>query len=82
MPSARLASAFAALGVALAAPSADVVKSLPGWDGPLPSKHYSGYLDASETKHLHYYYVEKEGAWKKNKTYWIKRIFSRKTSFI
>ncbi len=61
MPSARLASAFAALGVALAAPSADVVKSLPGWDGPLPSKHYSGYLDASETKHLHYYYVEKEG---------------------
>ena len=24
---------------------ADEVKSLPGWDGELPSKHYSGYLD-------------------------------------
>ena len=24
---------------------ADEVKSLPGWDGALPSKHYSGYLD-------------------------------------
>ena len=49
---------MAVLGVAWAAPSADEVKSLPGWDGALPSKHYSGFLDASITDHLHYVFVE------------------------
>ena len=40
---------------------ADAVKSLPGWDKPLPSKQYSGYLSArGGTRHLHYYYVESE----------------------
>ena len=24
----------------------DEVKALPGWDGPLPSRHFSGYLQA------------------------------------
>jgi hypothetical protein len=33
---------------------ADEVKSLPGWSKPLPSKQYSGYLDArGGTRHLH-----------------------------
>jgi hypothetical protein len=41
------ASALLLLDVAHAAPSADKIKSLPGWDAPLPSAHYSGYLNAS-----------------------------------
>lgn len=41
-----------------AAPATDEITSLPGWDGPLPSKQYSGYVDASKTKHLHYWFVE------------------------
>jgi len=43
---------------AMSAPATDEVKSLPGWSGPLPSKHYSGVLDASPTDHLHYVFVE------------------------
>jgi hypothetical protein len=43
---------------AMAAPATDEVKSLPGWSGPLPSKHYSGFLDASPRDHLHYVFVE------------------------
>ena len=44
------------------------VKSLPGWEGPLPSKHYSGYLDVGlktgDTKdiHIHYWLSESEGS--------------------
>jgi carboxypeptidase C (cathepsin A) len=45
-----------------AAPAADEVLSLPGWDGELPSKQYSGYLDLPSTnKHLHYWAVLSEG---------------------
>ena len=29
--------------------AADEVTSLPGWEGRLPSKHYSGYLDVGLT---------------------------------
>lgn len=43
---------------AMSAPATDEVKSLPGWSGPLPSKHYSGFLDASPTDHLHFVFVE------------------------
>eukprot|EP01044_Picomonas_judraskeda_P013466 COSAG03_NODE_2038_length_3197_cov_5.678825_4_plen_141_part_00 len=48
--------------------SADEVKSLPGWDGPLPSKHYSGYLDvglktgAKKDIHIHYWLSESESS--------------------
>mmetsp|Transcript_36242 Transcript_36242/g.79110 ORF Transcript_36242/g.79110 Transcript_36242/m.79110 type:complete len:467 (+) Transcript_36242:46-1446(+) len=56
----RVALAFAAAVVG--APASHEVKSLPGWDGALPSKMYSGYLDASATKHLHYILVERENA--------------------
>ena len=44
----------------------DEVKSLPGWDGALPSRHFSGYLQASPTKRLHYYLVQSEGDWNKD----------------
>ena len=45
-----------------AAPSADVIASLPGWPTGLvlPSTQYSGYLDASDGVHLHYWFVEAE----------------------
>ena len=44
----------------------DEVKSLPGWDEALPSRHFSGYLQASPTKRLHYYLVQSEGDWNKD----------------
>jgi len=37
----------------------DRILSLPGWEGDLPSKQYSGYLNVSST-HLHYWFVESE----------------------
>eukprot|EP00039_Didymoeca_costata_P020990 m.343051 g.343051 ORF g.343051 m.343051 type:complete len:467 (+) comp22257_c0_seq1:52-1452(+) len=40
----------------------DEVMSLPGWEGPLPSKHYSGYLDTAQGHHMHYWLVESEGS--------------------
>lgn len=40
----------------------DEVKSLPGWNGPLSSKHYSGFLDGDSINNnkLHYWFVECE----------------------
>lgn len=49
------------VGLASGAPAGDEVTALPGWSDPLPSKHYSGYISASPTKHIHYYLVESEG---------------------
>ena len=50
---------------ALAAPTADEVKTLPGWDKALPSKQYSGYVNASSALgipcQVHYWYIESEG---------------------
>eukprot|EP00929_Paragymnodinium_shiwhaense_P120256 TRINITY_DN92186_c0_g1_i1.p1 TRINITY_DN92186_c0_g1~~TRINITY_DN92186_c0_g1_i1.p1 ORF type:complete len:534 (-),score=53.23 TRINITY_DN92186_c0_g1_i1:208-1809(-) len=47
------------------APQADVVESLPGWDKPLLSKAYSGYIDAGSEgdtiMHEHYLFFESEG---------------------
>lgn len=40
------------------APSEDEVKYLPGLKKQPPWKHYSGYLKASGTKHLHYWLIE------------------------
>lgn len=45
-----------------AAVEADRVLALPGWEGELPSRMYSGYLNISASKHLHYIFVEKEPA--------------------
>eukprot|EP00656_Telonema_subtile_P032308 TRINITY_DN3542_c0_g1_i2.p1 TRINITY_DN3542_c0_g1~~TRINITY_DN3542_c0_g1_i2.p1 ORF type:complete len:509 (+),score=117.33 TRINITY_DN3542_c0_g1_i2:126-1652(+) len=55
-----------ALAVATAAVVKDQVDSLPGWNSPLPSKLYSGYLDASPATeprnsiHMHYMFMEAE----------------------
>lgn len=35
----------------------DVITSLPGWSGSTPTKQYSGYIDISDTKHMHYWFV-------------------------
>ena len=40
----------------------DEVTALPGWNAPLPSKQYSGYLAVGEHKQLHYWLVEAENA--------------------
>ncbi|KAH3774566.1 hypothetical protein DPMN_175948 [Dreissena polymorpha] len=41
-----------------AAPQNDLVVTLPGLDKQPPWKHYSGYLKASGTKQLHYWFIE------------------------
>ena len=39
---------FPSIAVAmLSAPAADLIDSLPGWTGPLPSKQYSGFLNST-----------------------------------
>jgi hypothetical protein len=43
----------------------DEVTVLPGWDGPLPSRMFSGFLDStpageSKLQHMHYIFVESE----------------------
>eukprot|EP00039_Didymoeca_costata_P010663 m.144350 g.144350 ORF g.144350 m.144350 type:complete len:475 (+) comp14917_c0_seq4:46-1470(+) len=37
----------------------DAIKGLPGWDGPLPTKQYSGFLEVGNNK-VHYWLVESE----------------------
>lgn len=47
--------------LARAAPAADLITSLPGWNGPLPTRQYSGFFNISDnTKHVHYMFVESE----------------------
>lgn len=60
------------VGFASAAVDADEVKQLPGWNGSLPSKHYSGYLPLSGgAKHIHYYLQLSEGSPKNDPlTFW------------
>ena len=45
------------LSLAFAARDTDQVKSLPDC-GKLPSKWYSGYLNVTSTKALHYVYIQ------------------------
>ena len=40
--------------------SEDEVFSLPGWNGSLPSRMFSGYIDVSATEHVHYSFVMSE----------------------
>jgi cathepsin A (carboxypeptidase C) len=58
------------LATAEAAIDKDEIKSLPGWEGALPSRHWSGYLevpgakggvDGVGSKFYHYWFVESEG---------------------
>ena len=55
-------SAVAALSLVSAAPSEDLITSLPGFNGTFPSEQYSGYLvgNATGTRHLHYWAVMSE----------------------
>lgn len=46
--------------VAELAPAEDLVTNLPGLSEMTRFKQYSGYLDASSTKHLHYWFVESQ----------------------
>jgi len=48
------------LHISHSAPLSDEITSLPGWNGNFPSKQYSGYLNITETKHYHYWFVECE----------------------
>eukprot|EP01060_Flectonema_neradi_P031476 TRINITY_DN4791_c0_g2_i1.p2 TRINITY_DN4791_c0_g2~~TRINITY_DN4791_c0_g2_i1.p2 ORF type:complete len:469 (+),score=90.84 TRINITY_DN4791_c0_g2_i1:33-1409(+) len=50
----------ALLATAAGARPADEVTALPGWNAPLPSKHYSGFLNVDKVngRALHYYFVE------------------------
>ena len=44
-----------------AAPEADRILALPGWEAALPSPQYSGYLDLPGTKkHIHYWFIASE----------------------
>jgi carboxypeptidase C (cathepsin A) len=48
-------------------PAADAIKGLPNWDGPLPSKMYSGFVNSTHDAtygqmHSHYWFVEAEAA--------------------
>ena len=52
----RLFSSRCAAAVAHAAPTADRVASLPGWDKPLKSDMYSGYVEVEGMK-VHYLFV-------------------------
>mmetsp|Transcript_74205 Transcript_74205/g.162390 ORF Transcript_74205/g.162390 Transcript_74205/m.162390 type:complete len:511 (+) Transcript_74205:55-1587(+) len=64
-PHTALAAAATLLGAASAAPAADIVDSLPGWDAPLLSKTYSGYIpvgaEDGSTMYEHYMFFESEG---------------------
>jgi len=60
----RALAAALACACASAAPAADEVTSLPGWDGALKSKMYSGFVNVSATMGqdmlVHYLYFEAE----------------------
>ena len=48
--SSKFLLSVAALPFVRGAIKAHEVTALPGWDGPLPSKHYSGYLPVGKSK--------------------------------
>ena len=51
------------VSVSYALVAEDEVTSLPGWDAPLPSKQFSGYLDiGNKKKHLHYWLIKAEAS--------------------
>ncbi|GAB1599618.1 lysosomal protective protein-like [Argonauta hians] len=51
---------LAALGPATAAPSQDLIRSLPGLRKQPSFRQYSGYLDGLGDRHLHYWFVESQ----------------------
>jgi serine carboxypeptidase-like clade I len=59
-----LSTLLSSLNVAHGAVEADKVTSLPGYNGQLPSTHYSGYIPVGSISgvpgHLHYWFIESE----------------------
>lgn len=55
--------AVVSVSVVVGSPAGSEVKSIPGFDGTLPSKHHAGYVTVNEThgRSLYYYFVESEG---------------------
>ena len=43
-------------------PAALQIVALPGWDGKLPSRQYSGFLDGGASRNLHYVFVQASAA--------------------
>jgi hypothetical protein len=41
-------------------PSHGEITSLPGFSGPLPSRHFGGYVSVGKSRQLYYYLVESE----------------------
>lgn len=39
----------------------DIIVGLPGQDSPLASTQFSGYLAITQSRFIHYYYIESEG---------------------
>ena len=63
MPRSLMRAALVAAGLAgvsLAALDADAVTSIPGWGDPFRSAHFSGYLNVTSGKRIHYHLVEAE----------------------
>jgi hypothetical protein len=60
MGSPLLALSCLLFSLAVADIAKDEIISLPGWSGALPSRHFSGYLNFTKTKHMHYWLVESE----------------------
>ena len=66
----RTLSLLSLAALAAAAPAADEVTSLPGWSGPLPSRTYSGFINAghdlqdgvNRTMMMWYMFIEAEVA--------------------
>eukprot|EP00035_Acanthoeca_spectabilis_P006526 m.125660 g.125660 ORF g.125660 m.125660 type:complete len:110 (-) comp13548_c0_seq2:1567-1896(-) len=58
--------AAAGSGALRTPPARAAINSLPGWEGPLPSKMYNGWIDAGlppsgvGTMYFHYWFVESE----------------------
>ena len=62
-----------ALTTTFAAPASDQILSLPGWNSPLPSPPYSGYLDLpGGNKHSRF----NRGSLTLNNCYWTRTNFS------
>lgn len=56
MSSLKTFATLSLLSLSSSAYAPDEITSLPGWNGPLPTKQYSGYLNVTSSgSHLHYW---------------------------
>ena len=60
----KVVTVFLSLSSVYAAKDEDLVTSLPGYQGELPSKHYSGYMHtgdlSGQSGQLHYWFIESQ----------------------